>query len=258
MSVEACADLLAKGDPDRFLSAMTAPLDKRAGLLVLYAFNLEIARVPWMTAEPMIAEMRLQFWTDVIDDALSGKAARAHEVAAPLAELIQAQGLHSFGGVLSQMVQARQFDIYSDPHADIQALGNYLDQTAGHLMWLSAELCGAGQQDEPAIRDFAFGAGLAALFRAAPALINAGRGPFADDSPPAIADLAAQGLAAMAKSRAGPINRNAAPALRAGWMARPILLRAWRDPSTVLEGRLEPSEFTRRSRLMLKTMTGRW
>jgi phytoene synthase len=256
MSVEACADLLRKGDPDRFLSAMTAPVNKRAGLLVLYAFNIEIARAPWVTAEPMIAQMRLQFWTDVIEDAIAGKAAHAHEVAAPLADLIQAQD--RAGDILSQMVNARQFDIYRDPHADDQALRVYLDQTAGHLMWLAALMCGAKPSAEPTVRNFAFGTGLAALFRATPALISAGRKPLTDDGLPAIGALAKTGLAAMAKARTGSIGRNAAPARRAGWMAQPILARAQRDPSAVLEGRLEPSEFSRRSRLLLKTMTGRW
>jgi len=46
MSFDACAALVAKGDPDRFLSAMTAPVALRGRLLTLYAFNLEVARAP--------------------------------------------------------------------------------------------------------------------------------------------------------------------------------------------------------------------
>ena len=55
MSLDACADLVNRGDPDRFRSAMLAPMPIRGDLLALYAFNLEVARAPWVTNEPMIA-----------------------------------------------------------------------------------------------------------------------------------------------------------------------------------------------------------
>ncbi len=44
MSIDACAALVEKGDPERFLPAMTAPVELRGRLMVLYAFNLEVAR----------------------------------------------------------------------------------------------------------------------------------------------------------------------------------------------------------------------
>ena len=87
--LSACADLVQRGDPDRFLAVMAAPVALRGGLFTLYAFNLEIARAPWVAKEPLIARMRLQFWRDVVE----GEDSRAHEVAAPLAALIAARQL---------------------------------------------------------------------------------------------------------------------------------------------------------------------
>lgn len=84
MSVEACAKLVERGDPDRFLAVMAAPVAARAQLLPLYAFNLEVARAPWVTKEPMIAEMRLQWWRDVVAEA----SPRAHEVVSPFHAVI--------------------------------------------------------------------------------------------------------------------------------------------------------------------------
>ena len=66
MSIDACAALVRRGDPDRFRAAMTAAPDQRGRLMVLYAFNLEVARAPWVASEPMLAEMRLQWWADAI------------------------------------------------------------------------------------------------------------------------------------------------------------------------------------------------
>ena len=67
MSLQACADLVARGDPDRFRATMAGPLAARRVLFPLYAFNIEVSRAPWVTGEPIIAEMRLQFWRYVIE-----------------------------------------------------------------------------------------------------------------------------------------------------------------------------------------------
>ena len=84
----ACAGLVERGDPDRFRTVMAAPIEQRPILFALYAFNVEVARAPWVTQETMIAEMRLQFWRDVLEEISAGKAPRRHEVATPLAEIL--------------------------------------------------------------------------------------------------------------------------------------------------------------------------
>ena len=47
---------------------MAAPLAARQILFPLYAFNVEVARAPWVASEPMIGEMRLQWWRDVLEE----------------------------------------------------------------------------------------------------------------------------------------------------------------------------------------------
>ncbi|MBT6544979.1 MAG: squalene/phytoene synthase family protein, partial [Rhodobacteraceae bacterium] len=66
--LNACAALVERGDPARFLAVMAAPVQAREVLFVLFAFNLEVARAPWVTQQPMIAEMRLQWWCDALDE----------------------------------------------------------------------------------------------------------------------------------------------------------------------------------------------
>ncbi len=89
----ACAEQVQRADPDRFLSAMTARPDQRGPLMVLYAFNLEVARAPWVTKEPLIAEMRLQWWRDAIAEVFEGREVRRHEVVTPLGEVIHGHKL---------------------------------------------------------------------------------------------------------------------------------------------------------------------
>jgi hypothetical protein len=66
-----------------------APVAARAPLFALYAFNLEVARAPWVTQEAMIAEMRLQWWRDTVEELGGPGPVRAHEVVAPLAEVVR-------------------------------------------------------------------------------------------------------------------------------------------------------------------------
>jgi len=62
MSLEACRDLVEAADRDRFDVTVLAPENVQKILWPLYAFNVEVSRAPWVTQEPMIAEIRLQWW----------------------------------------------------------------------------------------------------------------------------------------------------------------------------------------------------
>ena len=253
MTVNACAALVARGDPDRFAAVMAAPVAMRANLFVLYAFNLEVARAPWVTREPLIAEMRLQWWRDVVAE----PAPRAHDVAGPLFDLIRDAGMPV--DVLDRLIAARRWDVYSEPFADAAAFDGYLDDTAAGLMWLAARACGAVAAAEPAVRAFGWAAGLANFLRAAPDLAARGKMPLLDDGAHALQSLAQRGLTKMATARAGRhMVGQAGPALLSGWRADRLLRLVRADPSVVMRGQMEQSEFNRRGGLLWQALTGRW
>ncbi len=258
MSVSACAALVERGDPDRFAAVMAAPVAVRARLWPLYAYNLELARAPWLTKEPMIAEMRLQWWRDIVAE----PQARAHEVAGPLHDLIGQTGLPV--AVLDRMAAARLWDIYTDAFADRAAFDSYLDDTAAGLMWLAAKALGASDEAEAMVRAYGWAAGLAAYLRAVPTLEARGRLPLVDGRPEAVRALAQDGLARLAVARAGrrAVGQRAlgqaAPGLLAGWQAEAVLRLVVADPRLVGAGALELSEFSRRGRLVWQAVTGRW
>ena len=247
MSIDACAALLQRGDPDRFAAVMAAPLPDRARLLPLYAFNLEVARAPWVTREPLIAEMRLQWWRDVITE----DRPRAHEVAGPLHALIREAALPV--QVLDALIAARRWDVHSDPFADAAVFDAYLQATAGGLMWLAARALGAEAEGEAAARDLGWAAGLAAFLRAVPELTARGRRPLIDGRDPALVDLARRGLARLDRARGVP--RGAA---LAAWQTRRLLRQVVADPAAVAEGRIGLSEFDRRRLLVWQALTGRF
>ncbi|TGD63061.1 phytoene synthase [Tabrizicola sp. WMC-M-20] len=252
MSLDACAANVQRGDPDRFLALMAAPVAARARLLPLYALNLEIARAPWVSTEPMIAEMRLQWWRDVVTE----PTPRAHEVARPLHDLIQSAGLPL--DVLDRMIEARRWDIYRDPFEDQAAMDAYLEDTGAGLMWLSACALGAAPEAEQPVRAYGWASALASYLRAIPELAARGRVPLVDGRSQAVSQLALRGLIRLNAARRTGVPRAQRPALLAGWQAEGLLKQAARDPAAVAEGRLQLSDFARRGRLLWQATTGQF
>jgi phytoene synthase len=225
MSLQACADLVARGDPDRFRATMATPPEARAVLFPLYAFNLEVSRAPWVTEEPMIAEMRLQFWRDVAEEIGQGARPRAHEVCAPLAAVVRAED----AGLLDGLVAARRWDIYKDAFEDAAHFERYLDATGGNLDWVAARALGAPDGAERAVRDAAWAAALARFLVAVPELEARGRIPLVDGRVEAVVGLGGtrgwNGSRVRARARAH-VPGAAGRALFSGWQAEALLHQA--------------------------------
>ncbi len=254
MTIDACADLVRRGDPDRFAAVMAAPVAARARLFPLYAWNLEVARAPWVTKEPLIAEMRLQWWRDVVENAASG-AARAHEVAGPLHQVIRDWDLPL--EVMDRLIAARRWDVHTEPHEGADGLAAYLEDTGAGLMWLAARALGAPESAEEPVRAYGWAAASAGYLRAVPELFARGRRPLPQGL--AARDLADGGLRKLGQARAKRmlVPREVAPALLAGWQTEAVLKQA-RSVSTAQDAGFEPSEFSRRGGLLWQAVTARW
>lgn len=245
MSLAACAEIVQRGDPDRFAAVMAAPVAARSRLFPLYAFNLEVARAPWVSKEPMIGEMRLQWWRDVVAE----PAPRAHEVVGPFHALIHEAGLPL--DVIDRLIEARLHNVYGQAFADADAFSTYLDDTAGGLMWLASIACDG--TDETAARSLGWAMGLANYLRAVPELEARGRQPLPDGRPQAVQALAQQGLERLVSAR----GRVPVAACLAAWQARGLLTQVAQDPRVVADGAMGLSEFSRRARLLWAALTGR-
>jgi phytoene synthase len=254
MSINACAELVQKGDPDRFRAVLAAPVAARSPLLVLYAFNLEVARAPWVTQEPLIAEMRLQWWRDVVANAASG-AAKAHEVAGPLHDLIRERALDV--AALDALAAARRWDIWKDPFEG-NGLYDYLEETGGGLTWLAGQALGSGPVEKPALLACGRAFALAGFLRAVPELESRGRQPLAGMDDAGIAHLAEHGLVWLDEARKAGLPKAARPALLAGWQSRGLLVLAQNEPQRVRAGALELPEIRKRGALLWQALTGRF
>ena len=250
----ACADLVRRADPDRFLAAMAAPVAARAVLFPIYALNIEVARAPWVTAEPMIAGMRLQWWRDALVEIAKGGPVRRHEVVTPLAGVLDP----GMAAILDDVISARYWDINKDPFEDMAEFTQHVDHTSGSLMCVAAQ--SLGQADEGVVRDFAFASGVSNWLRAVPELEARGRVPLVDGTGAGVRDLAKTALNRLEQARRGrsAVSKQAAPAMLAGWQAGALLRQALHDPGRVADGTLVQSGARMRLTLMARASSGLW
>jgi len=126
-------------DPDRYFAALFAPEHPRRFLFALYALNVELARVGETVREAMLADIRLAWWRETVEEARAGKP-RSHAVARALAEVFAAVALPP--EFFTRMIAARTFDAGPERFADLAALEEYAAATAGTLMQLAARALG--------------------------------------------------------------------------------------------------------------------
>ena len=165
------ADELPARDPERFLTVLFAPPEQRDGLIALYHFNTEIAGARHRVSEPMIGEIRLQWWREALDEIYGGGPVRAHPTVEALAGAIKTHALPR--APFEALIDARALDLYDEPFEDID---QYLRDTSSTLMQLASHVCGGDGAVEP----LGVLTGALNLYTAAPLLRAHGPYPFAE------------------------------------------------------------------------------
>ncbi len=227
-------------DPDRFFTALFAPAERRETLLLLYAFNHELARARAAVREPMMALIRLQWWREVVEGAW-----RRHEVAWPLAEALARGEL--VPSDLAALVDARE------PEADavipsVAAWQDYVRRSAGGLARTAARALGADAALQARLATLGTAYGVAGQLRNVAPLARQGRcllpadllgahgltpegviaRPDAATLQPVLAELAGWGRHLLAEA-AGSVPRAVIAAALPAVLARRDLRRPWSE-----------------------------
>ncbi|MGC2414613.1 MAG: phytoene/squalene synthase family protein [Stellaceae bacterium] len=168
------AALVRRHDRDRYQTALFAPAGRREALFALYAFNYEIARVREIVTQPMLGQIRLQWWREIVAAAFAGVATRPHEVAEPLTAVIR--DVMPTRAHFDRMIDTRERDLADEPPVSLATLEVYAEGTAATLLNLALEVLGVTEPAAgAAAREIGIGYALSGLLRALPFHARTGR-----------------------------------------------------------------------------------
>jgi phytoene synthase len=69
---------IRRTDPDRWLSSrFIESVAARADVVAIYAYDGELARAPRVASNPIMGEIRLTWWREVLDQIFGGQPVRA-------------------------------------------------------------------------------------------------------------------------------------------------------------------------------------
>jgi NADH dehydrogenase [ubiquinone] 1 alpha subcomplex assembly factor 6 len=230
--------LVRRHDRDRFQTALFAPPAEREALLALYAFNYEIARVRESVHEPMLGQIRLQWWREAIESAYRGATPRRHAVVEAVTETIRTRRLSKTH--FDCLIDAREHDFDADPPATLAALEDYAEASSAPLVLLALQTLDAA---DPTVEEVGRLVGIAyalsGILRALPHAAQAGRSLLPGGSGArldardgralrnAVAEIAAaaSGHLAAARARRRAVPARALPALLPACVAAAALRR---------------------------------
>jgi phytoene synthase len=163
-----CGVALRDADRDRWLACLFAPEGARPHLFALYAFNAEVARIREHVSQPILGEMRLQWWIDTLGSDERGDV-QVHPTADALLATINKLNLPR--PVFRDLLEARRFDMYDDPAPDVGFLEAYCGETCSALFRLASLILGATAPNADAAGHAGCAYAMTGLLRALPWLV---------------------------------------------------------------------------------------
>ena len=164
-----CEAAVRAGDRDRWLASLFSPRPGRRHTHALLAFNLEIAKVRESVSQPMLGEIRYQWWRDAIANGQGG----GNPVAEAFIDTIATFNLDTER--LLALIEARGFDLYDDPMPSGLALENYARDTGSTLFEAIARILAPGRLPPPAVDEAGRAYALTGLLRGLPYQVMAGQ-----------------------------------------------------------------------------------
>lgn len=148
-------DDLKRNSPLHYAATLFAPEDKRDALITLYAFDYEIKRIPSLVSEPMLGEIRLQWWREALNGERSEEA-RMNPLASAVLDIISRYGLPLSG--FNHLIDGEALMLDPTPIIDERELEKLYGQRYGALFQFAAMIL-----DQAASRTLADASGHAAM-----------------------------------------------------------------------------------------------
>jgi len=133
---------------DRYIQALLVkPKHLRTDFLILAAFHGELARIPVLVREPMMGEIRLQWWQDAVAATEFMAADAAPDFGSPLANHV-ADLIARFPTAREEFlraINARRAELDVDAFAHPSDFETYLDGVGSTLLRVGFEVLGADE-----------------------------------------------------------------------------------------------------------------
>jgi NADH dehydrogenase [ubiquinone] 1 alpha subcomplex assembly factor 6 len=141
-----CAQDVKNNDHDQFLCCLFAPENVRESIFALHVFYIETARIRSLVNEPHLGLIRLQWWRDLVEDALKGKQDGSEN--GTHKEIIASLKNSPIPADLFEIYfSARSFDMEDRAPNDVAELLNYCEKTGGSLAQMKAICLGATNEN---------------------------------------------------------------------------------------------------------------
>ena len=161
-----CLEQVRRFDRERYLCLLFAPEPARSRLLALYAVKLEVSKVRETVSEPLLGQIRLQWWRDALAEFGRG-IVRAHPVAEALSDALRENRVRP--ALLERLLVARETDLDDSSPPTLAAMEEYAAGTSGGLQQAALDVLGlAGDAVDQSAAEIGTAWALTGLLRAVP------------------------------------------------------------------------------------------
>ncbi|XP_012523456.1 NADH dehydrogenase (ubiquinone) complex I, assembly factor 6 isoform X1 [Monomorium pharaonis] len=163
---EYCLQLVRKSDYENYLCTLLLPHSIKSAAFAIRAFNVEVAQVEDQVSDSRIGAMRLQFWTDALNETYNNNPPKS-PVAMELHRILQRYKLSK--RYFKRLIEARLNKLSGSIFVDLESLERYCDYTTSSIYYLLLEAQGTTNvKADHAASHFGKSHGLVTLIRSVP------------------------------------------------------------------------------------------
>ena len=164
-----CGQLVQQYDRDRYLCALFTDTIRREALFSIYAFYYEISRIKFRVTDPLLGQIRFQWWRESIDKVLEGRIER-HEIIIGLDAAIRNYKLHRI--LFFDLIDIWESGLTGFRFTTIKELIDFCLETDGKLGDIALEILNAKNiETYQAARNISVALGLMTLLRNSNSLV---------------------------------------------------------------------------------------
>ena len=126
---------LKKFDTERYIPLGKIGESVLERVAALYILNLELANIPWKTADKNITILKLKWWEECIETIELEYRYKAHPFLKVLGEMVKERKLEKKN--LRKLVNARYTNACNEPFLSVDQQTDYIEETAVNLTYMA-------------------------------------------------------------------------------------------------------------------------